>query len=49
MKRVQRPALPSSVAQYLNRQQQRIDQKQLTGTLDMEAVWKSRRATVTGN
>lgn len=41
MKRVQRPMLPSRVAQYLDRQQQRIDQEQLTGTLDMEAFWKS--------
>ena len=47
MKRVQRPALPSRVVQYLDRQQHKVDQKQLAGELDMEAFWKSRRATKT--
>lgn len=48
MKRVQRPALPSRVAQYLVRQQQKRAEKQSADAPDMEAFWKSRRATRTG-
>ena len=47
MKRVQRPALPSRVAQYLVRQQQKWAEKQSADAPDMEAFWKSRRATRT--
>lgn len=47
MKRVQRPALPGRVAQYLARQQQKLTEKQSVGALDMESFWKSRRATRT--
>ena len=47
MKRVQRPALPSRITQYLERQQHRIAQLQSEGKLDIEAFWKTRRATQT--
>jgi uncharacterized protein (TIGR02646 family) len=47
MKRVQRPALPRRVTEYLERQQQKVDRQQSAGTLDMESFWKGRRATKT--
>ena len=47
MKRVQRPKLPHRVTQYLERQQQEVDQRQSKGRLDMDTFWKRRRATQT--
>ena len=47
MRRVTRPAPPSTLQTYLDKKHQLVFQRRKSGTLDVDAVWKQARATRT--